>query len=682
MELKNILFLALLTSCFAEEESAVTVRKLDEVVVVGKAENLLGNTTSASIGYTSREEILSRPTLRRGEIMESIPGMVVTQHAGEGKANQYFVRGYNLDHGTDFGSFIDGMQINNRTHAHGQGYTDVNFIMPELLKNLGYTKGPFFAKYGDLSTAGTADFQLVDRLERNFVTTSIGENNYYRAAFGQSLDLGQGALTLGGEVSYYDGPWDYAMNSKRYNAIARYFQGNDDEFLSFTFMSSVGKWNSPDQVAGRAIESGLIDRFGSLDDTDLGASQRHSFSMKFGHVIPNGPKITGGAYFGYYDFDLYSNFTYFLDDPVNGDQFRQRESRVFGGGDIAATWDDLRLMDKKAELSIGLQTRSDLINDIALTKTTRRKEREQVRKDDVFVGSFSAYAEGKMEFASWLRGTAGVRGDLFGFDVESDRAVNSGDETSGIISPKLGLVFGPWKNNEVYANIGMGFHSNDARGVTLNVDPETGDPANSVDPLVRTKGAELGLRSQFNDRLTSTLSFWYLENESELLFVGDAGNVEAVGGTHRYGVEWSTYLRPNDWITFDSEISVSKGFYDDEKDGKYIENQVPIVASIGATYGQDRGVFASLRGRYFSERPLLADNSLKSQDSFIVNARLGYRWDQWELSADCLNLLDRNDRDIEYGYESRLQSEAAGILESHYHPAEPRMFRLNATYYW
>lgn len=680
----GVLLLALVTPGWSQDAYEPILGDLEHIVITGKAENLLGEAVTASKGQSDREELLERPFLRRGELLEVVPGLIATQHSGDGKANQYFVRGYNLDHGTDFGLFVDGMPGNYRAHGHGQGYADINFLIPEFIERLDYQKGPFNARLGDLTTAGAAEFSLVNRLDRGFAQLTLGEDAYYRGVFGHSVAAGSGILTYGGEAQFYDGPWVLDGDSHRYNGIIRWHTGDGEDFFNLTFLASQGDWTSTDQVPRRAITSGMIDRLGFLDPTVGGDSQRYSLSMNWGRRN-NDVHWRANAYAGYYDLDLYSNFTYFLDDPVNGDQFRQSDQRFFFGGELSATLEDRLLFGAETDYTVGFQTRNDSIWDLELARTNNRADVNPIREDDVFTGNYSVFASAHTRWNDWFRTEAGVRADLFYFDVASDLGANSGDDWDGIVVPKLNFIFGPWNDTEYYVNLGGGFHSNDARGVFTVIDPNDGVTAvTPVDPLVRTWGAELGARTQWNDCFTTTAALWWLHSDSELLYVGDAGNVEAGPDTTRFGVEVTAYWRPTDWFTLDAELSVSEGRYDDTADtgGPWIENQVPVVFSSGLTFGRATGWFGALRTRYFSARPLNADKSVESKISLQVNSRLGYRWENCQIAVDCLNLLDRDDNDIEYYYPSQLATEAVPVEDIHLHPTEPRTFRAMATWFF
>ena len=667
--------------------------QLDPLVVTGKAEDLIGIADTASEGTASSEDLLDRPYLRRGELLEVIPGVVITQHSGDGKANQYFVRGFNLDHGTDFNMSMDGQPLNFLTHAHGQGYADLNPVIPELVESLDYWKGPFFGQLGDLSTAGAAKFNFFDELPQGIATIELGQHNYFRGLLADSIDLRaappfdgsksatleplsdeRSILTYALEYNYYDGPWDKEGNAQRINGFLKWFRQAGDDTYSLTAMGYDAQWDSTDQIPERLIGNG-IGRLGNVDDSVGGDSSRYSLMGEWNHGLPDGMTHVD-FYVGKYDLDLFSNFTYFLNDPVNGDQFEQQDGRWFFGGEVNRQWD----LGTRDSVKVGLQTQHNFIDGIGLYNTTNTVRTSTVRTDDVYVGNVGVYATAKYHANDWFRMEPGLRADGFGFDVDSDDPANSGDDTAGIISPKLNLVFGPWEGTEYYASAGTGFHSNDARGVTITQDPVTGAAVDSVDPLVRTYGYEIGARTDAVRDVTSTLAVFYLHSDSELLYVGDAGTSEAGPATERYGVEWSTYWNPNEWLSIDNEITWSNGKLlgvgaDDE-----IPGSVPLTWTAGITAGRAEGFFGTLRSRFFSQRPLIEDGSVESRPSWQVNARVGYRKNDWEIALDCLNLLGRDDNDIEYYYASRLPGEpAVGVDDRHLHPVEPRTFRIALT---
>lgn len=663
--------------------SETTAVVFDTIEVPGKNQSLLGIAGSASMGRASAEELMARPYLRRGELLEVVPGMIITQHSGGGKANQYFVRGFNLDHGTDFGIFVDGMPVNQRSHGHGQGYADINFLIPELVETLDYTKGPYFADLGDFTTAGSAKFGLYDIIPQGSASVSAGEDDYFRFLFMDSAKLGNGMLSTAFEYGYYDGPWVLEDNFERFNAFVKYYWESGVNRYSITGMAYQGEWDATDQIPSRLVDRGIIDRLGFVDPTVGGESDRYSLSFDWLH---EGDRSTTEltAYVGGYSMDLFSNFTYFLSDPVNGDQFNQVDDRSFAGLRIANTRDN-EIFGREGEFTVGLQSHHDFVNEVGLHNTVARNRIGTVRSDEVYEMNVSTFANQELILNDWLKINGGVRADLYHFDVTSLSGIpaNSGNDTAVMVNPKFGAVFEPWNETEFFFNWGGGFHSNDARGVTLMVDPATGLAAPPVDPLVRQWGTEIGARSQLLDDVTSTLSLWHLQSESELLYVGDAGTNEPGPATERYGIEWAVYWNPNDWIQFDSELAVSEARFRNEPVDRFVENAVPIALSAGVTAGRATGPYGSLRARYFSSRPLTADQSVMSRDSLVFNARVGYRKETWDVYVEALNLFNTEANDIEYFYESRLPGEPpAGIADVHYHPMEPLSIRTGVTVYW
>jgi len=657
--------------------------ELGEIIIEGKAESLIGIATSASKGQTSAKELLARPFSRRGELLESIPGFIATQHSGDGKANQYFLRGTNLDHGTDFLMYVDGMPINLRNHAHGQGYADTNFIIPELIGELEYWKGNYFAQHGDLSSTGAARFKLLDALPQGILSTTWGEYEYSRTLIADTIQAGAGQLTVALEHQYYNGPWTVNSDATRLNGTVRWHWEDATDKINITFMGYHGKWTSTDQVPQRAVGS-LIGRYGSLDPTDGGNSQR--YSLAFDWVRNEGRTTTrANAYAGFYDLDLFSNFTYFLDSIARGDtlgdQFEQRDHRWFLGGELARDW-HFDALGQEQRFTLGMQLRTDIITGLGLYNTSKRERWNTVRQDDITQSTYGLYAEAELKPVRWLRIIPGLRGDLFQFNVEkSNLPENAGSLTKGIVSPKLSMVFGPWAKTEFYLNGGMGFHSNDARGVNIVTDPATGGPADRVDPLVRTFGAEFGIRNESIPKLVNTLSFWLLRSNSELIYVGDAGTTEPGPASVRRGIELSSYWRPEEWVMVDLEATLTDArLRGDTPPNQKIPNSIPCTLNGGITLGGAQGFFGSLRGRYFGARPLDPSLDVKARESFQVNARVGYRRKNWEVAVDCLNLINRSDNDIAYLYDSQLPGEAAPVSDVHVHPIEPRMFRVSMTW--
>jgi outer membrane receptor protein involved in Fe transport len=673
------------TPAVAPQESGATeVDDTPETVVVGRANDLVGIADAASAGEVGRAQIERRPLLRPGELLETVPGIVITQHSGAGKGNQFFLRGFNLDHGTDLSIRANGVPLNLRSHGHGQGYTDLNPLIPELVESVRFRKGPYFADAGDFSSAGNVAIDYADDLPRGFVLVERGRFDFQRTVAADDFAVGDGRLLLGLELLHHDGPWENEDDYEKISGVTRWSSGSRERGARATLELYDADWTATDHVAKRAVDTGVIGRFGTLDPTSGGESSRQSLSAEVWERDASSHS-TLSAYAYRYDLDLFSNFTYFLANPVDGDQILQRDERFVVGLEGAHGFDG-DLAGTPSTTLLGFQAQSDWI-DNGLFESTQRTVTGTVRDDEIVEASLGVYAEHTLFWNDWLRSVAGLRADHYRFDVDSDLAVNSGRENDTLASPKLGLVFGPFASTEIYVNGGFGFHSNDARGTTLVDDPTTPAPLDglAVDPLVRQKGVEVGVRTTALEGLQSTLSVWYLESDSELLFVGDAGNTEPSGATQRYGVEWTNYYELEEWLALDFDAAASDARFTDSGPDEHVPGAIDTVLAMGLSTQTQDGHFAALRGRYFGPRDLIEDGSVQSSSSFLVNAHFGYRVDErWQVRLSVFNLFDRDVNDIEYYYPSLLAGEApgpddGGYDDIHFHPAEPFALRLGVT---
>ncbi len=686
MHVRKILiisYLSLLAGPLAAEEIAT----LSAVEVRARVENLEGLAVSGSEGVVSGQRLAAVPLQRPAEALEMVPGLIVTQHAGDGKANQYFLRGFNLDHGTDFATWVAGIPVNMPTHAHGQGYTDLNFLIPELVDRVRFRKGPYFADEGDFSSVGVARIDYLRRMDGTLALLTAGQNGYARALLAGSPEVGAGNLLYALEVFHNDGPWEVPEDYRKLNGVLRYSQGTREDGFALTGMAYRGKWTSTDQVARRAIDSGLVGRYGSLDDTTGGDTFRYSLSAEWARRGENS-QTTASAWWLRSGLDLWSNFQYCLNDYAatgacdTGDQFKQGERRQAGGFSAAQTFFD-RWGGFEVANAFGVDGRVDRIDPVGLYNTVRRATWNTVREDRVTQRSLSLWAQNETRWSEWFRSQVGVRGDAYDFTVDASLDANSGKASDQMVTPKLALIFGPWRRTEFYLNYGQGFHSNDARGTTIRVDPTDGTtPVSQVSPLVRTTGYEAGLRSEPLPGWQTTLALWQLESDSELLFVGDAGTTEPSRPSRRYGVEWTNFYAANSWLAFDADLAWSHArFSESAPEGDYIPGAVVTTANIGVTVDQLGPWFGALRLRYFGPRPLVEDNSVRSQGSALTNLRVGYRFDpRTQIALEVFNLFDQQVNDIEYWYDSQLAGEASAVFDRHVHPAEPRTFRLTLSH--
>ncbi len=654
------------------------VQALPTVEVTGNYNNGVGTSDAASQGSVNAKLIENRPTLRPGEILEFVPGLIVSQHSGDGKANQYYLRGFNLDHGTDFATFVDGMPINMRTHAHGQGYTDLNFLIPELVSRIDYRKGTYYADEGDFASAGAAHLSLVNALDRGIASVTGGEHGYVRGLISNSNAFGSGTLLYAVDAGYNNGPWNNPEHSRRTSGVLRYSQGQPGNGFSITAMGYDAKWTSTDQIPLRAVDSGLIDRFGSIDPTDGGKTSRYSLSLDGGKSNDFG-LFKANAYAVASRLNLYNDFTYALDDPINGDQFEQSETRKMYGFAISQSFFN-RLGAVDMENTIGLQTRYDKLDPIALYHDVTRQRLDTTRVDRVKEASAGLYFENKIKWTDWFRSIAGGRYDAYHFDVASNLDANSGKVSDHITSPKLSLIFGPWARTEFFANYGQGFHSNDARGVTSTVSPADGSSIERAVPLVKTRGEEVGARTEIVPGLQSSLALWRLALASELVFSGDAGDTQISRASRRQGIEFNNHYIATPWLLFDLDLALSRSHYtQDDPIGNYIPGSIEKVASFGVSV-IDRGPwFGHFQLRYFGPRPLIEDNTVRSQSTTLASVRVGYNLSKnLKISLDVFNLFDRKASDIDYYYTSRLPGEpAAGVNDIHFHPVEPRTARVS-----
>jgi outer membrane receptor protein involved in Fe transport len=652
---------------------------LEEVVVNGRLDRLHGAPLSASQGVVGAEQLEMRPVLRAGELLEVVPGLIVTQHSGDGKANQYFLRGFNLDHGTDLATSVDGVPVNMPTHGHGQGYTDINFVIPELMQSIEYRKGTYYAETGNFSAAGAVDMRYRRSLDAPLVVLEGGEDHYARSLLAGSADVSGGTLLMGFDYAHIDGPWQLPENYRKRNGIVRYSRETSDGLFSVTAQGYEGDWQATDQIPLRAVQSGLIDRFGTVDPTGGGNSHRYSLSADWSGALGRG-RSKALLYALDYDLDLISNFSYFT-DAEHGDQFQQIDQRRVYGGDWS--WrTSFGWLGLDQELATGVQVRHDDIGKVGLYRTIAGDRFETVREDAVRQTSYGVYSSVDTRWSERVRTTVGLRADHFDFDVDAGFEVNSGRANDSVVSPKFALVLGPWSKTEFFFNAGKGFHSNDARGTTIKVDPTDGvTPAERVDALADATGMDVGLRTALVPNTQFSVSLWTLKLDSELVFVGDAGTTEASRASERRGVEASVIWNPLSWLIVDADLAWSRArFSDYDPAGDRIPGAVENVASVGLAIDHPSGWFGGARFRHFGEAPLIEDDRVRSSPTTLVNLEAGYRfWERYKISAALYNVFDRKDNDITYFYESQLANEAEPVEDIHFHPVEPRTLRVTLS---
>jgi len=705
------------------------------LTVSGREDDLVGVAESATQGTVGAAEMADRPILRSGEILETIPGVIITQHAGGGKANQYFLRGFNLDHGTDIAISMDGMPLNLPSHAHGEGYSDMNTVIPEFVRRTDFQKGPYYADVGNYGSAGSANLVFFKTLPQNFFQVEGGMYGYERAVFGVTHKLGSGNLLFGGEFYHDDGPWTHGDNYYKYNGLLTYSHGDDANGFSITARAYRGTWSSSDQIPAPAAS--LVGFFGSLNPTDGGNSSRYSLQAEWHRQDENSrTQIIGYGF--YYYLNLFSDFTYYLNDPVKGDQFEQQDKRFVAGVKVRHTifsqWGG-----HKVENSFGLEVRNDWVhNGLYRTENRVRTDKNDITAcDDEPVDACNTdtnltavlpattdankftdtmagfYVENKIQWAETFRTVLAFRGDdaiynvtsltpgytaseLPGTPMVNFGAANSGTATKFVPEPKASLIFGPWSKTELYVQGGFSFHSNDARGATQRQEPISPDnpfptATSRIPALIQTKGSEIGVRTTTVPRLQSTFSLWYLHSASELLQSGDTGGtVASFSPSNRYGIEWANYYTPLEHWAFDFDFADSRAFFtavdpDDaapnSPGGKRVPEAVGVVASAGATLHDYKRFSASLRLRAFGPRDLTSDAIYQSKATILLNAEIRYRVTrEWSFVVEALNLLNRRDHDIDYAYTSRITPTADAVFTDVFHPVEPVQVRFGLRF--
>ena len=649
---------------------------LEEVTVTGRKKVLVGEARSASEGVINQVDIYKRPVQRPGDILEAVPGLIVTQHSGSGKSNQLYLRGFNLDHGTDFATWIDGMPVNMRSHGHGQGYTDINFLMPEIIEEMSFVKGPYHSEIGDFSSAGGVHIETIDQLDKKSIKVGLGENGFNRILAMGSAKSESKVITGALELQGYDGPWiDINEDVNKVNGFFKFARNNELGKRSITAMIYDNEWNSADQIPSRAITEGIIDDFGSLDKTLGGSTRRMSLSSEYSHDHKIN-KVVWRSYIIGYELDLWSNFTYLLDDPVGGDQFKQKDKRTIFGGSYENLW--VGNTESFTEHRFGVDFRHDAIDEVGLYRSREREIMGPIREDQVDESSISSFYEMSFDLRSSWRAVLGIRADAFKFKVNSKDYNLTDDDSDFILSPKASIAYAFSDNNEMYFSYGNGFHSNDARGVITFRDPITEEKLSPADPLVKSTGFEWGIKALINEQLNTSLAVWSLELDSELLFVGDAGNTEANRPSKRWGIEFNNLWSINEIWSLEADFAYSNAkFNDDDLENRSVPGSLKNVASGILSAEYPSGFFASFSFRYFGEVPLIEDGSIKSEGSTYANLALGWLMDDWQVQLDILNIFDSNDHDIDYFYASRLAGEPAnGYEDIHYHIFEPRQIRF------
>jgi CarboxypepD_reg-like domain/TonB-dependent Receptor Plug Domain len=636
---------------------------------------------ASGLNTISAVDIKLRPINTSQDVLRIVPGLFIAQHAGGGKAEQIFLRGFDIDHGTDIAITVDGMPVNMVSHAHGQGYADLHFLIPETVEKTDFDKGPYFAQKGNLATAAYVDFKTKDFIDNNSIKIEAGQFNTQRIAglaklFTKTTEKNKQQFYVASEYSSTDGYFESPQDFHRFNIMGKYsaWFGNQSQ-LTVTLSTFDSKWFASGQIPQRAVDAGLINRFGAIDDTEGGNTSRTNVSVKFNKQWKSNWKTTDQLYFSRYKFNLYSNFTFFLDDAINGDMINQREARnIFGYTTTAAK--SYLVGNKKMNTELGAGFRYDDVDDIELSKANRSNFFNSIQKGDVRELNSFFYVNQDIELSNKFNLNAAVRYDhfIFRYKDELAGATEFSKQTKGIVSPKISISYSPNTTLKLYFNNGIGFHSNDTR-VILD------QGANDILPKVF--GSDIGFIIKPNKKLILKAALWHLYSEQEFVYVGDAGIVEPSGKTRRMGIDVSGRYQFNKWLFGDIDINLTKARAFEEAKGEDFVPLAPSFTSIGGLTAKSKNGFSgSLRYRLIGDRPANEINSVTAEGYFLLDMILSYRLKKFDFTLSGENLLNTQWREAQFDTESRLKFETDPVSEIHYTPGSPIFIKGGVTFYF
>ena len=629
-----------------------------------------------TVNKVANIDIATTPVRSSQEVLRRVPGLFIGQHAGGGKAEQIFLRGFDIDHGTDIAINVDGMPVNMVSHAHGQGYADLHFLIPETIEKIDFGKGPYYAAQGNFNTAGYVNFKTKNSLDNNQVGFEVGDFNTLRsfAAINLLDRLENHDAYVATEFLYGDGPFESPQNFRRMNIMGKYtFSLDRGEQFSVLLSRFYSKWDASGQIPQRAIDRGDISRFGSIDDTEGGTTSRTNIALEYTKPLAGNTFIKTNAYYSAYDFELFSNFTFFLDDPINGDQIQQLENRSIYG--LSSTlFQSAEVFGLDTETQFGIGFRYDDVDNNQLSHTVNRSEiLERYAFGDVDELNTFAFANADIELGDFMINT-GVRLDYFNFSYQ-DRlatAYTSLSESKATISPKFNILYNPTQQWQFFLKNGVGFHSNDTRVVVAQ-------SANEI--LPKAYGSDLGFVYKPKSRIWINAALWYLFLEQEFVYVGDAGIVEPSGRTERKGIDLGIRYQLTNNLFLDTDLTYTSAISIDEQEGSNRIPLAPVFTSAGGvTYKGQRGIFGSLRYRYLTDRPANEDNSIIAEGYFITDFNIGYNFDRLSLGVTVENVFDQEWNEAQFATESRLASEPASVEELHFTPGTPFFVKANARY--
>ncbi|AJR03778.1 TonB-dependent receptor [Siansivirga zeaxanthinifaciens] len=639
-------------------------------------DELILTETLNTVSTISRMDLNTTPVNSSQEILRKVPGLIIGQHAGGGKAEQLFLRGFDIDHGTDVSLNVDGMPVNMVSHAHGQGYSDLHFVIPETVNKIDFGKGAYYAHRGDFATAGYVDFSTKDYLKHNLVSVSAGQFNSVRTLgmFNLLDNSNNQNAYITTEYIATDGPFDSPQNFNRLNLFGKYvaYTPNNDK-IALTVSHFTSRWDASGQIPQREVDNGNISRFGAIDDTEGGNTQRTNINVAFNKHVSDKSSLKTNAFYSHYGFELYSNFTFFLEDPINGDQIKQQEDRQILGFNTAIT-NEMYLGNTPVKTTSGLSLRHDIVNDIELSHTLNRKTTlEQIQLGDLNQTNISAFTQAEFDFGK-LKIAPALRLDYFKFLYNDQLIPNYSPqaETKTIMSPKLNFYYDAAKHWQLYLKSGLGFHSNDTRVIVSQ---------QGKDVLPRSYGLDLGNVWKPSPKLIVNSALWYMFLEQEFVYVGDAGIVEPSGKTERYGLDLGLRYQFNDWLYFDSDATLTHARSTEDPEG---QNYIPLAPDFtlagGLSVSNLDGFSGGIRYRYVDDRPANEDNSIVAQGYFVTDCNVNYTFKNITLGLTVENLFDTDWNETQFATESRLRNETQSVEEIHFTPGTPFFMKASISY--
>jgi outer membrane receptor protein involved in Fe transport len=651
----------------------INALQLSEIVI--KSDRSMSAASSFSL---NARDFQLRTLHSAQDMLKNVAGLVIAQHAGGGKAEQIFLRGFDADHGTDVAAFVDGLPVNLPSHGHGQGYLDLHFLIPEIVKSVQVQKGTYFAELGDFATAGAIQFKTADRLEKNSIQTEVSAvpsqrmPSFYRGLaafqlpFSNKLSNKLSSYVAAESIyapSYFDAPQDF----KRFNLFSKtVFELNQNTTIRLTLSHFDSKWNASGQIPNRAVEAGTISRFGAIDNTEGGNTARQNINLSFTHLIDN-QSFEVQSYVSKYLFNLYSNFTFFLEDSINGDMIRQQDNRIIAGFNTKYVKNF-----RKNKLILGVGTRYDAIEN-RLDHENRTTFFNNLSHTHIRESAMHAYLKDEISLSENWRAELGLRYNYFSFDVKK-----VGQQVQTQLAPKLNLTYTISKNNKLFLNVGRGFHSNDARAVVQDVNTKR---------LPDAWGSEIGVQTRLLPNFILMAALWSLEMENELVFVGDAGTTENNGASRRLGLDWSIRANMTDWLFFDADVNWSKGRFVDKKFGKILDNDniIPLAPNWTATTGltlRKNHVEGGLRYRYVGERAANEANTVQAKGYGIMDMSLFYKTNRFRGGFAIENLWNAKWNEAQFDTESRLKNEIKSVSELHFTAGTPFSLKTILTFYF